>query len=75
MPPFNADGSRSNITRVFIQDFVTSATFNFGEHSLASAYLTVPDLRASSLTLGLSVDLNWQNGLVYDDIPLGGGSQ
>lgn len=75
VPPFNADGSRSNITRVFIQDFVTSATFTFGEHSLASAYLTVPDLRASSLTLGLSVDLNWQNGLVYDDIPLGGGSQ
>ena len=75
VPPFNADGSRSEITRVFIQDFVTSATFTFGEHSLASAYLTVPDLRASSLTLGLSVDLNWQNGLVYDDIPLGGGSQ
>ena len=75
VPPFKADGTRSNITRVFIQDFVTSATFTFGEHSLASADLTVPDLRASSLTLGLSVDLNWQNGLVYDDVPLGGGSQ
>ncbi|MBQ7467951.1 MAG: hypothetical protein IJS75_03700 [Bacteroidales bacterium] len=75
VPPFNANGTRSNITRVFIQDFVTSATFTFGVNSLASAYLTVPDLRASSLTLGLSVDLNWQQGLVYDDVPLGGVSQ
>lgn len=75
VPPFNADGTRSNITRVFIQDFVTSATFTFGENSLAAAYLTVPDLRSSSLTLGLSVNLEWQDGLVYNDVPLGGGSQ
>lgn len=71
IPPYSSSG-RTNITRVFIQDFVTSATFTFGPNSLAGAYLTVPDLRSSSLTLGLSVDLNWQQGLVYNNVPLGG---
>ena len=71
IPPYSSSG-RTNITRVFIQDFMTSATFTFGVNSLAGAYLTVPDLRSSSLTLGLSVDLNWQQGLVYTDVPLGG---
>lgn len=71
IPPYSSSG-RTNITRVFIQDFMTSATFTFGPNSLAGAYLTVPDLRSSSLTLGLSVDLNWQKGLIYTDVPLGG---
>lgn len=74
IPPFNADGSRSNVTRVFVQDFMTDVTFTFGENSLAAAYLTVPDLRSSSMTLGLSVDLNWRKGLVYNNVLLGGGT-
>jgi len=74
IPPFNTDGSRSNVTRVFVQDFMTDVTFTFGVNSLAAAYLTVPDLRSSSMTLGLSVDLNWRQGLVYNNVPLGGGT-
>jgi len=58
--------------RVFVQDFVTKATFKFGENSLKYAYLTVPDLRASSVTIGLSVDIEWGDGLVYEDVILGG---
>ena len=61
------------VPRVFIQDFVTKATFKFDTHSLKYAYLTVPDLRASSLTMGLSVDIEWKDGMVYEDLIMGGG--
>ena len=72
VPPYNADGSSQEVKRVFIQDFLTTATFTLGENSLHYAYLTVPDLRSSSMSLGLSVDLNWETGLNFDDVILGG---
>ena len=50
--------------RVFIQDYTTKA--NFTINSLKNAYVTIPDLRASKLQLGLSVDLTWQSGLTFD---------
>lgn len=53
-----------NTKRVFVQDFTTKA--NFKITSLANAYVTIPDLRASKLQLGLSVDLTWQTGLTFD---------
>ena len=64
-----ADVDKSNIparevTRVFIQDYTTKA--NFTINSLKNAYVTIPDLRASKLQLGLSVDLTWQNGLTFE---------
>ena len=54
----------ANTLRVFIQDYTTVA--NFKITSLANAYVTIPDLRASKLQLGLSVDLEWKTGLTYD---------
>ena len=53
-----------NVNRVFIQDHTTVA--NFTINSLKNAYVTIPDLRASKLQLGLSVDLTWQSGLTFD---------
>lgn len=50
--------------RVFIQDYTTKA--NFTINSLKHAYVTIPDLRASKLQLGLSVDLTWQSGLTFE---------
>ena len=55
-------GSANN--RVFVQDFTTTA--NFTIKSLKNAYVTIPDLRATKLQLGLSVDLQWKTGLTYD---------
>ena len=52
------------VTRVFIQDYTTKA--NFTINSLKHAYVTIPDLRASKLQLGLSVDLEWQSGLTFE---------
>lgn len=49
---------------VFTKDYVTTA--NVSISSLADAYVTIPDLRAERLSLGLSVDLEWQKGLVFD---------
>lgn len=52
------------VNRVFIQDYTTKAKFTI--NSLKNAYVTIPDLRASKLQLGLSVDLTWQNGLTFE---------
>jgi hypothetical protein len=72
LPPYNNSGQSVQIHRVFMQDYMTSVTFMLGENSLKHAYLTVPDLRSGSISLGLSVDLKWSEGLVFDNVILGG---
>ena len=75
LPPYDATqyGNTGNtVPRVFIQDHMTTANFKFDTYSLQHAYLTVPDLRSSSVTLGLSVDLQWSTGLTFDNITIGG---
>ena len=71
LPPYNDAGATIEASRVFIQDFMTTANFTIGETSLQSAYVTVPDLRSSEISLGLSVDIKWETGLVFDNIILG----
>lgn len=65
-PPYDADGKTLNAVRVFMQDYVTNVKFNFSENSLKHAYVTMPDLRAGQVSLGLSVDLEWEEGLDFD---------
>jgi hypothetical protein len=71
IPPYNADGTSQQVTRVFIQDYMTKATFTLGPNSLKSAYLTTPDLRSNSMTFGLSVNLEWSTGLDFGEVILG----
>jgi len=71
LPPYDTNGSTLQVRRVFIQDFVTTASFVIGENSLKSALVSVPDLRASHLSLGLSVDLSWSDGLNFENVVLG----
>ena len=66
IPPYDGSGATTKISRVFIQDFMTTATFKIGENSLKNAFVTVPDLRSSQTSLGLSVDLKWQTGLSFE---------
>lgn len=68
IPPYTAAGASQEITRVFIQDYLTTATFKIGTESLKSAFITVPDLRSTQTSLGLSVDLNWREGLNFDNV-------
>lgn len=55
---------KSGANRVFVQDYTTTA--NFTINSLKNAYVTIPDLQATKLQLGISVDLKWEAGLTFD---------
>ena len=68
IPPYTASGASQEITRVFIQDYLTTATFKIGAESLKNAFITVPDLRSTQTSLGLSVDLNWREGLNFAEV-------
>lgn len=71
--PFDKEIKTIKERRVFIQDFKTIANFTLGANALKSALVSVPDLRQAQLSLGLSVDLSWSNGLTFD-VTLGGNS-
>ena len=66
LDPKNAtfSGTGAKPENVFTKDYVTTANVKIS--SLADAYVTIPDLRAERLSLGLSVDLTWQTGLEFD---------
>ena len=72
VPPLDASGVSTKTTRVFVQDYMTTANFKLTADatnhtsSLQDAYVTIPDLRSSQLSFGLSVDLNWRQGLTFD---------
>ena len=72
VPPLDASGVSTKTTRIFVQDYMTTVNFKFvadgSAHtsSLQNAYVTIPDLRSSQLSFGLSVDLDWRQGLTFD---------
>lgn len=53
-----------NLNKVFISDYLTKA--NVKITSLENAYNVIPDLRSTNLQLGLSVDLDWEQGIIFD---------
>ena len=66
-PPFDpATGATIDVPRVFMQDYKTVANLVLGTDALKHAYVTLPDLRSSQISLGMSVDMNWTSGLVFD---------
>ena len=71
LPPYDASGNTIKQRRVFMQDYMTSATFVINETSLQHALVNVPDLRSGQISLGLSVDLNWQTGINFGEVILG----
>lgn len=72
VPPLDADGVSTKTTRVFVQDYMTTVNFKLTadptthKSSLQDAYVTIPDLRSSQLSFGLSVDLDWRQGLTFN---------
>lgn len=68
LPPYDADGNTLKERRVFIQDYMTEAHFVIGQTSLQKAFVSVPDLRSSENSLGLSVDVAWTTGLKFSII-------
>ncbi len=66
-PPFNpATGATIEIPRIFMQDYMTIANILLKEDALQHAYVTMPDLRSSQISLGLSVNTVWQQGYTFD---------
>lgn len=72
-PTTIASGNNTNnLKRVFQQDYTTTAKLtiavNDGDHTsgLGAAYNVIPDLRTPVLSIGMSVDLQWQQGLTFD---------
>ena len=65
-PPYDNNGNTVNAPRVFMQDYITIANLTLGEDCLKHAYVTVPDLRSSQISLGLSIDMSWTTGLTFD---------
>ena len=59
-------GKTTDVTanQVFKQDYTTTATLTVT--NLKNARNTIPDLRTPQLELGLSVNLEWTAGNVYD---------
>ena len=66
VPSGKVKGHSKKINRVFIQNFVTSATFTLTATSLQKAYVTIPNLSSTQMSLGLSVDLSWHTGYTYN---------
>lgn len=63
-----AASNNNGVSDVFKQDYTTTATLTIS--SLKNAYNTIPDLRASKLSLGLTVDLTWEAGMVFDNVEI-----
>ena len=73
LPPYAT--TEAEVKRVFMQDHKTTVNFKIGQYSLQYAYLNIPDLRSSSVTLGLSVDLSWSQGIDFGSVVIGGDTQ
>lgn len=68
-PPFDPKtGETINAPRVFMQDYMTKAKIILDKKCLQHAYVTVPDLRSSQISLGLSIDLEWEPGPAFNVI-------
>ena len=52
--------------RVFVQDYKTIANLTLKDDALKRAYSAIPDLRATEVLFGLSVDLKWVSGLQFN---------
>lgn len=63
-----SEANKNRCDHIFVQDHTTVA--NFTVKDLRDAYNTIPDLRSTSVSVGLAVNLEWQNGIVFDDIEI-----
>ncbi len=52
--------------RVFMQDYQTTASITIKKNAIKKAYSTIPDLRATEVLFGLSVDLKWETGMSFN---------
>ena len=54
----------NNVDHIFVQDHTTVA--NLTIMNLKNAYNNIPDLRSTSVSVGLAVNLTWVDGITFD---------
>lgn len=54
----------NNVDHIFIQDHTTVANLTIKD--LRNAYNNIPDLRSTSVSVGLAVNLTWEDGIKFD---------
>lgn len=59
-----SDANKNGQTHIFVQDHTTVANFTIKD--LKNAYNTIPDLRSTSVSVGLAVNLTWEAGIQFD---------
>lgn len=57
-------GASTTINRVFLKDYTTKANLTIKD--LKNAYNVIPDLRSTAISVGLAVNLDWQEGITFD---------
>ena len=58
--------TKEDTQRVFMQDYKTIAEITISNDALQKAYSSIPDLRATEILFGLSVDLKWESGVKFN---------
>lgn len=59
-------GENKKIDYIFQKDYITTANFTIG--NLKKAIRAIPDLRNPEIELGLSVDLHWEQGNIFNPV-------
>ena len=55
---------KKGLDHIFVQDHTTVANLTIMD--LRNAYNTIPDLRSTSVSVGLAVNLTWEDGIKFD---------
>lgn len=63
-----SETDKNDCDHIFVQDHTTVANFTIS--SLKNAYNNIPDLRSTSVSVGLAVNLKWQAGIKFDNIEI-----
>lgn len=59
-----SDAKKNGCDHIFVQDRTTVANFTIS--SLKNAYNNIPDLRSTSVSVGLAVNLTWEKGIEFN---------
>lgn len=57
-------GTTTTVNRVFLKDYTTKANLTIKD--LKNAYNVIPDLRSTAISVGLAVNLEWQEGITFN---------
>lgn len=63
-----SDTNKNGCNHIFVQDRTTVANFTIKD--LKDAYNNIPDLRSTSVSVGLAVNLTWEKGILFDNVEI-----